>query len=194
MAPTRQVAVERIEPDIHGLLGVARNRNAPLHRGTGDGEIAHPLLHPAKHLVAPRLGLHKACSPGRTASAAGRKRAEHRQCRMGKARPFQKGSAPLSPAGKQVRLEPSLHAPSPAWHLHSPEGAAKPAWRSLRTNLGCCTAPPAAAGTWTAQRSSSPPCGSRTACGAPGSSSLHAQARGGGGLTAAGEARSARGA
>ena len=49
------VPEQRVEPDVHGLRGVARKLNSPLHRAPGDGKVLQPALHPPHHLVPPGL-------------------------------------------------------------------------------------------------------------------------------------------
>ena len=56
---TGRVAEERVEPDVDGLPGVARDGDAPRDGRARDAEVAQALAHPAQHLVAPRGRLHK---------------------------------------------------------------------------------------------------------------------------------------
>ena len=57
---TGRVAEQRVEPDVDGLPGVARDGDAPRDGRARDAEVAHARPHPAQHLVAPRGRLHKA--------------------------------------------------------------------------------------------------------------------------------------
>jgi len=49
------VVEERVEPDVDGVVGVEGKRDAPLHVGARDREVAQAALHKRQHLVAPRV-------------------------------------------------------------------------------------------------------------------------------------------
>lgn len=75
-----------------------------------------------------------------------------------------------APSEAASAIRPTITLRTLLYRPHCTPAAPAPAIH--QTHPGCCTAPPAAPGTWTAQRSSSPPCGSHMAAGAPGSSCL----------------------
>src|SRR6185437_6718504 len=49
------VVAERIKPNVHHVLWIAGNWNAPLKSAAADGEIAQPALDESDDLIAPRL-------------------------------------------------------------------------------------------------------------------------------------------
>ena len=51
------IVAQRIDPDIHGALGVKGNGDAPLDRGAGNTGVLQALLDKGDHLVLPALGL-----------------------------------------------------------------------------------------------------------------------------------------
>ena len=50
------VVRQRVDPDIHDVLGIAGYRHAPIERCARHGKILEPAAHEALHLVRPRLG------------------------------------------------------------------------------------------------------------------------------------------
>ncbi len=57
VAQRGDVVAQGVHPDIHGVLGVKRDGNAPLHRGTGNAGVLQALLDERDHLVLAALGL-----------------------------------------------------------------------------------------------------------------------------------------
>ena len=57
VAQRRDIVAQRIDPDIHGVLGVKGNGDAPLDRGAGNTGVLQALLDKGDHLVLPALGL-----------------------------------------------------------------------------------------------------------------------------------------
>ncbi len=53
----RQIIDQRVEPDVHRLLGVAGERDAPGEPLARDGNVLQARLEQAQHFVAPDLGL-----------------------------------------------------------------------------------------------------------------------------------------
>ena len=43
---------QRVQPDIHDMLVIARHRNAPIETGARNGQIRQPLFHEIHHFVA----------------------------------------------------------------------------------------------------------------------------------------------
>src|SRR3989339_687175 len=52
---TGEVVDERVEPHVDALTFVAGDWNAPLHAGSGNGNVRHEITDVREHLVAPRL-------------------------------------------------------------------------------------------------------------------------------------------
>ena len=46
------VVGQRVEPDIHDVVVIARHRHAPVEGGARDGQVPQPALHKADHLIA----------------------------------------------------------------------------------------------------------------------------------------------
>ena len=57
VAQRGDIVAQRIDPDIHGVLGVKGNGDAPLDRGAGNTGVLQALLDKGDHLVLPALGL-----------------------------------------------------------------------------------------------------------------------------------------
>ncbi len=57
VAQRGNVVAQRVNPDIHGVLGVKGNGDAPLDRGAGNTGVLQALLDKGDHLVLPALGL-----------------------------------------------------------------------------------------------------------------------------------------
>ena len=51
-----QVIGQRVDPDIHDVVGVARHRHPPVEIGAADGEVLEARAHEARDLVAAGLG------------------------------------------------------------------------------------------------------------------------------------------
>ena len=56
IAEAGDVVGQRIEPDVHHMIGAARHRHAPVEAGARDAEVVEPALDEAQHLVAAALG------------------------------------------------------------------------------------------------------------------------------------------
>ena len=59
VAQCGDIVAQGVHPDVHGVLGVKRHRNAPLDRGTGNAGVLQALLDEGDHLVLAALGLDK---------------------------------------------------------------------------------------------------------------------------------------
>ena len=57
VAQRGDIVAQRIDPDVHGVLGVEGDGDAPLDGGAGDAGILQALLDEGDHLVLPALGL-----------------------------------------------------------------------------------------------------------------------------------------
>ena len=58
-AERRQVVGQRIEPDVHDVLRIVWNRNAPLERRAADAQILEAGFEQPEDLVQPERGLQK---------------------------------------------------------------------------------------------------------------------------------------
>ena len=57
VADACEVVGQRVDPDVHDVLLVEGNGNAPIERGAGDAQLFQPALDEADHLVAPGVRL-----------------------------------------------------------------------------------------------------------------------------------------
>ena len=57
IAQRGDIVAQRIDPDVHGVLGVEGDGDAPLDGGAGDAGVLQALLDEGDHLVLPALGL-----------------------------------------------------------------------------------------------------------------------------------------
>src|SRR5690606_32360853 len=82
MADRGDVVGQCVQPDVHDVIWISRNRNSPPESGSADGKIAQSPLHKGDHFVAPafwtdeiRVCLvmrQQAVLPGRKAEKVGR--------------------------------------------------------------------------------------------------------------------------
>ena len=56
IAGRRDVVGQRVDPNVHHMVGIVGHRHAPLETGARDREVVEPALDEADNLVAPRLG------------------------------------------------------------------------------------------------------------------------------------------
>ena len=59
VAQSRDVVGKRVHPDVHGVLGVERDGNAPLYAGAGNAGVLQALVDESDHLVFARFRLNE---------------------------------------------------------------------------------------------------------------------------------------
>ena len=73
-ADAGQVVGQRVDPDVHHVIGMVGDRHAPVERRAGDRQVAQTAGDEADHLVAPDVGPDELRGEPRSGPAACRRR------------------------------------------------------------------------------------------------------------------------